>query len=111
MNYIPGEKIGGWTTAAEFMGQIHALSQRFTGVDLQCRKMEAIAGNWDGPWRARLVTSKNERIDYRITVTGQTWEDAVGKLVAAVRQVDEEHAGVIAKLRARCTPFLKGGGW
>ena len=83
------------------------LTRRFSGVDLQYRRVFThVAGqaqigspaiDWPGAWRARLVTSKNERADYRITVFGDTPERALELLVAEVKRVDE--AGKVSGAR------------
>lgn len=67
-----------------------ALSTRFLGFDLQHRR--DCGGGWNEwqnqPWRARIVTSKNERANYRITVYGPTAEYVCAKLLEAVRKID-----------------------
>lgn len=68
---------------------LEELSRRFAGVDLQRRREGCGPSAWWKPWRARLVTSKNERAEYRITVFGSTADEAVQALAAAVREIDE----------------------
>lgn len=62
------------------------LCDRFEGVDIMCRR----SANWpNGPWRARLVCSKNERADYRIVAYGRSQEEAEENLLMAVYQADQ----------------------
>ena len=62
-----------------------ALSSRFLGVDLQYRRTTTCsAGQWPAPWRARLLTSKNERASYRMDAFGHTAQEAAQHLANMV---------------------------
>jgi hypothetical protein len=74
----------------DVLAMLWDLSNRFSGVDLQFRRTTTCsAGQWPAPWRARMLTSKNERTEYRITVYGDTAAQAASNLLAAVRRIDE----------------------
>lgn len=66
------------------------LSSRFQGVDVQHRRSTSCCngGEWKGDWRVRLLTSKNQRREYRITVYAATAERAIGDLIRHVEAVD-----------------------
>lgn len=74
---------------------------RFLGVDIQYRRQTNSrskgttndTNEWPHPWRIRLVTTKNERGAYRITVFGLSLEMAMDELVAAVERVDTPGEG------------------
>lgn len=61
------------------------LSCRFHGVDLQARRG---GSDWPANWRVRLVTNKNERIDFRVEAFGDTPEEAIQNLKAKVDIVE-----------------------
>lgn len=82
------------TEAAELMFKFRDLARRFGGVDLQRRNPSDAA--WPAPWRAKLVTNKSERSEYRITVYGSTWADAVAKLLFAISEIDQPRSGAAA---------------
>lgn len=61
-------------------------------IDLQYRRSWGVHWNGkriDGAWRGRVVSNKNERVQYRITVYADTIADAAAALCAAVREEDE----------------------
>lgn len=60
---------------------------RFAGVDLQYRRHDV---SWQAPWRARLVSNKNERSSYRITVYGESMYNAIVALRSAVEEADRQ---------------------
>jgi hypothetical protein len=86
---------------------------RFQGVDLSYRRSTSVMSGymreridetfvgwspseWPGAWRARIVTSKNERSEYRVTTFGDTPEDAIARLWIALNRIDrgeESNAG------------------
>lgn len=66
------------------LGRFRALSERFHGFDLQRRR------DWIEPWRARIVTTKNERANYRLEAYGPTAADACTRLELLVNEQDEE---------------------
>jgi hypothetical protein len=91
--------------AANTRHRFATLCDRFEGVDVSCRRSASKHDGWDGPWRARLATSKNERASYRIVVFGQSQLEAEERLVQAVDEVDgsdnrTEPARVVALLDA-----------
>lgn len=68
--------------------QVHRLVSRFGGIDIQCRNAWESIG-WKGRWRAKNVTMKNERDDYRLTAFGSTPDEAIQRLIDAVERVDK----------------------
>lgn len=58
-----------------------ALSERFEGVDLQCRRQWRNAEQALGGWRARLVTNKNSRNHFRLEAWGTSAEEAAAKFL------------------------------
>jgi hypothetical protein len=72
---------------------IDDIAKRFMGVDIQYRRtgFDSIGGKWSiatQPWRARVVTSKNENAEYRRTVYARTRADVELALVAMVQAAD-----------------------
>jgi hypothetical protein len=71
---------------------IDDIARRFAGVDIMYRRhgfdSRCIGGVRSYPWRARLVTSKNERCEYRVTAYGKTREEAEQGLVSLVEELD-----------------------
>ena len=65
---------------------LELLARRFNGVDLQARPPEPAA--WPKRWRARIVTTKNERAAYRLTAWGDTVEEVAAALQTQVDQLD-----------------------
>lgn len=59
------------------LSRLAALGRRFLGVDLQFRRSGV---NWPGPWRARLLASKNERDEYRLEAYGADASEAIRQL-------------------------------
>ena len=59
------------------------LSSRFEGVDLQCRRSA-----WLFKYRARIITNKNERAEYRVTAYGNTPEIVMENIIVIVRGID-----------------------
>lgn len=74
--------------AANTRHRFATLCDRFEGVDVACRRSASKHDGWDGPWRARLVTNKNERNAYRIVVFGQSQLEVEERLVQAVEEID-----------------------
>lgn len=70
------------------MNQLEALGNRFAGVDLSYRRDRP--SEWPASWRARLVTSKNERSDYRLERYGETADAAMASLMLAVEEQDRK---------------------
>jgi hypothetical protein len=65
------------------------LSSRFLGVDIQYRRDSGgCTAGWPAQWRARLLTSKNERSAYRVVAYGKTLELAVLALSELVNRID-----------------------
>lgn len=60
---------------------IEELAKRFQGVDVKYRR------DW-GRWAATNHASKNERAEYRVTVTGATAAEAVDLLLSTIALVD-----------------------
>jgi hypothetical protein len=71
---------------------IDDIARRFAGMDILYRRhgfdSRCIGGVMSQPWRARIVTSKNERAEYRVTAYGKTREEAERGLIAAVAKLD-----------------------
>ncbi len=67
----------------EAVSPIDKLAERFSGIDIQRRSQ------WSPKWRARIVTSKNERAEYRAEVYADTHDEAVSKLLALVEAIDQ----------------------
>lgn len=61
--------------------ELETLGRRFAGVSLSFRKSGT---DWPKPCRAKLLASKNEREDYRITVYADTMEGAASELIRKV---------------------------
>ena len=75
---------------------------RFQGMDISYRRSTSCCerqpidkvfvnwspSEWPGDWRARIVTSKNERAEYRVCTFGNTAEEAVERLHHAVACID-----------------------
>ncbi len=77
--------------ASDDVAEFVKLSTRFLGVDLQRRRhtnSRGWPGEWPHPWRARLLTSKNERSEFRVSAYGTDIYEAMAALVAAVRDID-----------------------
>lgn len=49
-------------------------AERLSGLDIQYRRFETA---WPKRWRIRLIANKNERYDQRITVFGDTLDEAL----------------------------------
>lgn len=64
------------------------LGDRFEGVTVERRR----SAGWPLPWRARLIASKNERSDYRLTAHAETCAGAVAMLYAEVTRADANQA-------------------
>lgn len=75
---------------------LDTIALRFLGVDLQFRRTTHSRSSgelsWPKPWRARLVTTKNERAEYRVAVYGDTSSQAIANLVALVHALDRGEA-------------------
>jgi hypothetical protein len=56
-------------------------AERFLGGSLEYRRHGT---SWPAPWRARIVASKNERDDYRVTAYGATQDEACERCLAAL---------------------------
>lgn len=72
------------------IGRLEELAWRFSGVSLEMRRF---ATEWPMRWRARLVTGKNERDEYRVEVFADSAAMAIAKLLAEVRRIDEAKGG------------------
>lgn len=70
---------------ADGLGALQALGGRFHGVTLDFRRSGT---DWPSPWRVRLVSTKNEREDYRLECFGDTAQQAVEALRAVVAKMD-----------------------
>ena len=79
--------------------RFEALAHRFLGVDLQSRRVTCGGGGpgcfWPARWRARLVTSKNEHSDYRLTAYGETADAAMVELQQMVEAVERSHLATV----------------
>ncbi len=65
------------------------LGKRFQGVDLQFRRTTNCGScGWPAPWRARLLTSKAEREEYRMNAYGRTPFEAISKLLSGVAAIE-----------------------
>ena len=53
---------------------LEELVRRFHGIDIQYRRSGT---DWPKPWRVRLIATKNERDNYRITSYGETLVEAI----------------------------------
>jgi hypothetical protein len=62
--------------------EFQKLGERFSGVDLKFRRNESL------PWTARLITSKNERFDYRVVLKADTAEIAMRAVLDFVKKLD-----------------------
>ena len=63
------------------------LSKRFIGLDLQYRG-DGSGAHWPKPWRAQIVTHKNERSEWREPAFGDTAEQAIRSLIKIVKRLD-----------------------
>lgn len=71
-------------THDDLVNALHALGARFQGVDIQFRRHQP---EWPQSWRVRIVASKNERDDFRITAWGDSFAmAATAALEVASRQ-------------------------
>jgi hypothetical protein len=66
-----------------FLGRLDALARRFSGIDLQFRRV-----GWPMPWRARMIAAKNERAEYRIVEYAESAELAVSRLAEKIARED-----------------------
>jgi hypothetical protein len=66
--------------ATSFLGLLDALARRFSGIDLQYRRV-----GWPRPWRAQMIAAKNERAEYRVAEYADTAELAIRGLADKVR--------------------------
>lgn len=64
-----------------------ALVSRFSGVDICGRRF--LSPLWPKRWRARTITHKNERSDYRVTGWGDTPDAAAADMMEQISQVDD----------------------
>ena len=67
------------------LGVMESLGTRFHGTDLQFRRSGT---SWPFRWRARLLSTKNEREEYRITAFGNTAAEAILGLQIMVNKLD-----------------------
>lgn len=66
------------------------VGERFQGVDLQYRRTSTCGGGeWPAPWRARLLTNKAERHEYRLAAFGCSIWEAMRNLVKMVDAVEK----------------------
>ena len=72
-------------SSASLLGVMESLGTRFHGTDLQFRRSGT---SWPCRWRARLLSTKNEREEYRITAFGDTAAEAILKLQIMVNKLD-----------------------
>lgn len=70
------------------MTTIERLGQMFYGFDLKRRKHGT---DWPKPWRAAVMTSKNEISDYRVSAYGDTAEEACQLLLDRVAAIRRSH--------------------
>jgi hypothetical protein len=64
---------------------LQTLGERFHGITLDFRRGGT---DWPAAWRVRLVSTKNEREEYRVECFGDTAEQAVDSLRAEVSSLD-----------------------
>jgi len=64
---------------------LQTLGGRFHGVTLDYRRNGT---DWPAPWRVRLVSTKNEREDYRLECFGDTAQHAIDALRVVVSKMD-----------------------
>ena len=69
----------------ELFSEFTKLSKRFFGISLEKR---ASGTGWSNPWRARIVSTKNERGEFRIECFGDTPEEAISNLLKSVEEID-----------------------
>lgn len=69
----------------EHLHYLQTLGERFHGVTLDYRRNGT---DWPAPWRARLVSTKNERDEYRVECFGETAQAAIESLCAVVAKLD-----------------------
>ncbi len=65
---------------------LKTLGARFHGITLDYRRSGT---NWPAAWRVCLVSTKNERGDYRLECYGDTPEQAIDALQTMVVKVDQ----------------------
>lgn len=59
-----------------------ALGEGFSGVDVTFRRK--LPAEWPRRWRVRLITSKNERAEYRQIGYGETFDEAAMDLLLKI---------------------------
>jgi hypothetical protein len=71
------------------------LAWRFLGFDLQYRRAtgSTASGGWRACWRARVVTGRDERPEYRLTGFGDDHVAAIGDLADRIVEVNREVQG------------------
>lgn len=70
----------------DLFARLTELGKRFQGIDIQFRRHCPIG--WESTWRIRVLASKNERDDYRITAFGDSFDAAVIAVLAAAQESD-----------------------
>lgn len=73
----------------DHLNYLQTLGGRFNGITLDFRRSGT---DWPAPWRVRLVSTKNEREDYRLECFGDTPEKAIESLRAEVAKIDGANA-------------------
>jgi hypothetical protein len=74
---------------------IEALARRLAGISLDYRRFGT---DWPQPWRARMVANKNERDYFRLVAYGETAQEALANLDAAVTHQATAHTFTVAPL-------------
>lgn len=77
-----GYAVGSAELKRDPLAELDQLAKRFAGIDVKYRRDI-------GQWTARLITSKNERDNYRITCIGATPLEAIIALLDAVHAEDK----------------------